>query len=211
MGRKRGGATLLVRYDTWLQAPEAASATARGEILLCTTWTGTFYRGAELLGDCGGVASPPLSIPALLPPPPALAPPVQGTAAASLAGQRISLAVAASEAHVYSECARIWNPIHTDSAFAAAAGLPGIILHGTATLARAVSWILDRFCGGDPSGVVRVAVGTFGAMVFMPSTVTLVLLSATAECVRFEVLNEAGEQAIRGGELHLRAIIKSAL
>ena len=37
------------------------------------------------------------------------------------------------------------------------------------------------------------------------------LLSATAECVRFEVLNEAGEQAIRGGELHLRATIKSAL
>ena len=34
--------------------------------------------------------------------------------------------------HVYTECARIWNPIHTDLAVARAAGLPGPILHGTA-------------------------------------------------------------------------------
>lgn len=40
--------------------------------------------------------------------------------------------VAANAAHVYTECARIWNPIHTDIAYAHAAGLPGLILHGTA-------------------------------------------------------------------------------
>jgi acyl dehydratase len=43
------------------------------------------------------------------------------------------------DAHVYSECARIWNPIHTDITAARAAGLADPILHGTATLARAVS------------------------------------------------------------------------
>ena len=49
------------------------------------------------------------------------------------------IAVGATAAHVYTECARIWNPIHTDVAYARAAGLPDIILHGTATLALSVS------------------------------------------------------------------------
>src|SRR5215831_17990681 len=52
------------------------------------------------------------------------------------------LPVAPTLAHVYSECARIWNAIHTDRAAALAAGLPDIILHGTATLALAVSAVL---------------------------------------------------------------------
>lgn len=38
-------------------------------------------------------------------------------------------------AHVFSECARNYNPIHTDISVATAAGLPGLILHGTATFA----------------------------------------------------------------------------
>jgi hypothetical protein len=37
------------------------------------------------------------------------------------------IAVAATAAHVYTECARIFNPIHTDVAYARAAGLPGIM------------------------------------------------------------------------------------
>src|SRR6185295_9608589 len=45
------------------------------------------------------------------------------------------VAISPTLAHVYTECARIWNPIHTDRAVARAAGLPDIILHGTATLA----------------------------------------------------------------------------
>ncbi len=47
-------------------------------------------------------------------------------------------------AHVYSACSRIWNPIHTDVAAARAAGLPSIILHGTATLAMALSALCAR-------------------------------------------------------------------
>jgi len=47
------------------------------------------------------------------------------------------------DAHVYSECARIWNPIHTDRQVALAAGLTDIILHGTANLAHAVSLIVS--------------------------------------------------------------------
>src|SRR4029077_6419959 len=54
-------------------------------------------------------------------------------------GWSTEVAISPTLAHVYTECARIWNPIHTDRAVARAAGLPDIILHGTATLALAVS------------------------------------------------------------------------
>ncbi len=47
------------------------------------------------------------------------------------------------DAHVDSECARIWDPIHTDVVAARAAGLTAPILHGTAMLARAVSGVVD--------------------------------------------------------------------
>lgn len=40
-------------------------------------------------------------------------------------------------AHLYSECAAIWNPIHTERRVALAAGLPDIIVHGTALWALA--------------------------------------------------------------------------
>lgn len=75
--------------------------------------------------------------------------------------------VAANLAHVYTECARIWNPIHTDLAAAQAAGLPGLILHGTATLALSVSKVLAAF-GDDPARVRRVRC-RFSGMVPMPS------------------------------------------
>lgn len=39
--------------------------------------------------------------------------------------------------HLYSECAEIWNPIHTERAVALAAGLPDILIHGTALWALA--------------------------------------------------------------------------
>lgn len=47
--------------------------------------------------------------------------------------------VDATNAVVYTECARIGNPIHTDVRQARAAGLPDTVLHGTEILARAVS------------------------------------------------------------------------
>merc|ERR1711920_370379 len=134
-----------------------------------------------------------------MPPP---VPSVNG--AESGAGASISLSVSANEAHVYSECARIWNPIHTDRATALAAGLPDIILHGTAILARAVSEIVSRFVDKDPSRVERVSVGAFGAPVFMPSTITLKLLGVSQTGAWFEVLNGEGMQAIRDGYVGFR-------
>ncbi|GJF05784.1 MaoC/PaaZ C-terminal domain-containing protein [Pseudonocardia sp. D17] len=44
---------------------------------------------------------------------------------------------------VYTECSTIWNPIHTDIRVAHASGLPDIVVHGTETMARAVTAVLD--------------------------------------------------------------------
>ena len=66
----------------------------------------------------------------------------------------IEVPISPTLAHVYSECARIWNPIHTDRAVALGAGLPDIILHGTATLALAISQALGHDARG-PAAPVR--------------------------------------------------------
>ena len=59
----------------------------------------------------------------------------------------------AYEGVMYSECARIWNPIHSDHATALASGLDGPILHGTATMARAVSILVRKYGNDDPRRV----------------------------------------------------------
>src|SRR6202035_3707256 len=95
--------------------------------------------------------------------------------------------VPAGMGHIYTECARICNPIHTDAAIARAAGLPAIILHGTATLALAVSRIVEACAQSDPPRVSRVAC-RFGAMVPMPSTLTLrILADQSSAGIFFEV------------------------
>ena len=94
---------------------------------------------------------------------------------------------------------RIWNPIHTDAAVAARAGLPGIILHGTATLALAVGAVVDRAPGLDPERVARIA-GRFGAMVRLPQTLRLRIFAAEPDgSIRFEVRSSTGEPALRNG------------
>ena len=100
-------------------------------------------------------------------------------------------------AHIYTECARIWNPIHTDRAIAISAGLPNIILHGTATLAMAISRIVDAYTDGDVAKVTRVG-GRFSQMVFMPSTLKLES-QRNGDMVSFQVSTDAGGIVISQG------------
>ncbi len=121
-----------------------------------------------------------------------------------------SLDIAAGAAHTYTECARIWNPIHTDRAVARAAGLPDIILHGTATLAHGVTAVVNARAGGRPDLVRRIT-GRFAAMVAMPSTITInvwpgTLASDGTTTVPFEVLNAQGDAAVKDGLIVLGAI-----
>lgn len=104
------------------------------------------------------------------------------------------IAVPATAAHVYTECARIWNPIHTDRAYARAAGLPDIILHGTATLALSVSKVLQEL---KPEAVRRVRC-RFAGMVLMPSTLTVHASQRNGE-IAFETRDARGEAVIERG------------
>lgn len=108
--------------------------------------------------------------------------------------------VPVTAAHVYTECARIWNPIHTDIAYARAAGLPAIILHGTATLALSVSLVLKKL-GEDPRNVRRVQC-RFSGMVPMPAALT-VHAGREGGRIGFEARNERGEAVIARASVSL--------
>ena len=138
-----------------------------------TTDYGMLYRGVELEGPSRAIEK--------------LEDPPRHTASLKPVGQ---VPIAATAAHVYTECARIWNPIHTDPEYAREAGLPGIILHGTATLAFSVSRLAEKR--------VRRVRCRFAGMVLMPSTLTVHASRENDEVV-FETRNERGEAVIERG------------
>ena len=147
------------------------AAEAAGEPV-STTHYGMLYRGVTLEGgDRGSVDDPPKH------------------------GRELPVAasfpVAATAGHVYTECARIWNPIHTDPDYARQAGLPGIILHGTATLALSVSQL---------SKTAKRVRCRFAGMVLMPGTLT-VHASRVGDEILFETRDAKGEAVIERGRI----------
>jgi acyl dehydratase len=182
--QRKPGAFQITRLDTF----------DAGGNMVSTSWNGTLYRNVAV----AGVDRPAADMP----------PRLQGTATESIARAEVRLPISALAAHVYTECARIWNPIHTDITIAAGAGLPGLILHGTATLALAISQIVTREANDDPACVRRIS-GRFNAMVLMPSEITVRILSrqpsVEGDVVYFEVWNVEGAPAVRDGRVVLRA------
>ena len=154
--------------------------------LVCRTYQTSIYRGVGVSQDHGN--------------PGKAAPPLPAQASDFEVDNVISIPVAAHLAHTYSECAHIWNPIHTDRGVALAAGLPDIILHGTATLALAVSALVDGQLDGDAGRVSRLG-GRFAAMVLMPSDIELQMGKADNGSIGFRVLNAQGQEAISQGFL----------
>ena len=183
--RRKAGAYQLTRFDT---VDEKGAP-------VCTTWYGNLYRGV----DVAGPDRPPPDAPAALAP--------SGNAAATHASFAIPISPLA--AHIYGACGRLGNPvnIHTDMATAKKAGLPGTILHGTASLAMAVSRAIAAEADGDPARVARIH-ARFGAMVLMPSAIEVQIFarepSADGKTVFFEVLSADGGRAIRDGFVALR-------
>lgn len=176
--QRKPGAFQVMRLDT-----VDASGTP-----VSTTWQGGLFREVAVVGP----NRPATEIPSL--------PPVAATAAVTR--YEVVVPISALAAHVYTECARIWNPVHTDTAVATRAGLPGLILHGTATLALAVSQIVKLETSNEPSRVRRIA-GRFNAMVLMPSEITVRILShgksTEGDVVCFEVHTAEGAPAVRDG------------
>lgn len=173
----RAGAYVGARFDT----SDAASGQA-----VVTTWWGAMLRGMEVAGEGRArEAAPELRADAGLPMPPA---------------GRVEIPVARLLPHVYSECARIWNPIHTERAAALARGLPDIILHGTATWALAGQALLAVHGGAEPARLLRLG-GRFKGMVLPGTTIVLEYAPDPADpsSIAFVVRNAAGELAVTHG------------
>jgi acyl dehydratase len=160
------------------------SATDRTGVAVTTTEYGSIYRGVELKGD---EIAAPTSAPA-------------GSSTNDGVRWEERVEIALQTAHVYTECARIYNPIHTDAAVARAAGLPAIILHGTATLALAVSRVVARELSGDPGRVRGVAV-RFSGMVRLPSHITVRGREAEAGAIAFDAVGSDGSVVLSAGRL----------
>lgn len=120
----------------------------------------------------------------------------------SFAATERTLTVGPLDAQIYTACARIWNPIHTDVAFARSVGLEGPILHGTATLARAVSTVAELL-DVDVRSIASIE-GTFAATVPLDSSIAVRIVGTDRSFVGFEVRNEAGRRAVAGGRLGIR-------
>jgi acyl dehydratase len=168
----RAGAFVQVRLDTVEQGSVEA---------VVTSYYGSIYRDVAVNG-------PDVSIEVL---------PAFSEVAPARFTEKVEILVRREAAHVYTECARIWNPIHTERRVALEAGLPDIILHGTATWALAAREIVNRFAAGDPLRLRRLA-GQFRAQVIPGSTIVFEAGRA-GERVEFVVRNEKGEPAIASG------------
>jgi acyl dehydratase len=168
--RRRSGTLVVTRYTTM----------DRTGVLVSTTDYGSVYRGVDLCGDDVG--------------PPVGAPAVDG---GEIRWEE-TVAVSAQAAHVYTEGARIYNPIHTDIAVARAAGLPGLLLHGTATLALAVSRVVARDLGGDPARV-RGVTARFTGMVTMPSTFRVRGRGRSGDRLPFDAVAAGGAAVLSDG------------
>ncbi len=175
LAHRRAGTLMTVRLET-------VDAESRP---VSTTDYGSVYRGVGFEGEDSGFQ-----------------PEARGGFEMPAGAVELPVAVPVGLAHVYTECARIWNPIHTDVAVARAAGLPDIILHGTATLALAVSRVL-RHAGADPRAVSRVS-ARFAGMVRLPSGLTLrVGEAAEGKTFVFDATGEDGALVLNDGALQL--------
>jgi len=169
VAQRKPGAFVVFRFET----RDAAGAP------VSTTDFGALYRGVAVDGPDAG---------------PIIELPSDRTNLESIG----SLDIASNAAHVYTECARIYNPIHTDIAHARSAGLPGIILHGTMTLALSVSKALEAY-DTDPIRVRRVRC-RFSGMVLMPGTLQ-VFGSRHEKQIRFGTRKADGEPVVSRGIL----------
>lgn len=90
-------------------------------------------------------------------------------------------------------------PIHTEREVALAAGLPDIILHGTALWALAGREVIRTCCSGDPTRLKRLS-GRFTATVIPGYDFELVCEEPLDGVVGFTVGNHEGRAALSNGD-----------
>lgn len=157
---------------------------ASGELFVTTRFA-VIFRGVAADGESTLASSHPATPPA----------PAEETASPA-ERERIAIPVAKGLPHIYSECARIWNPIHTERREALSAGLPDIILHGTATWSLAARELL-RLEG--PSAQLARLSARFRNPVVPGSDVSLSIAAGAERSRRFSILRPDGAVALDDG------------
>src|SRR5262249_20811023 len=169
------GALVLTRLSTTV---------ATSDDPVVTSWHSAIYRGVALGGAAGRVEEAPRH-----PSPPASLP------------HRVEIPVAREAAHVFTECAGIWNPIHSERHVALEAGLPDVVLHGVATWALAGREIVKAHADGDPTRLRRLR-ARFKAPVVPGGSITLVHGRVGGD-VFFRVFDAKGDDAVTEGYAQL--------
>ncbi len=177
----RPGVLTLGRYDM---------TDSHGEIVAELDYAG-IIRGATIEGDDR--------------PAPKLSPLPQPTTGLERPLWTREVCIAPEAAQVYTECAEIYNPIHTERRVALAAGLPDIILHGSATQAIAITQIVNASLNGDSRDITRFYCQN-RAMVLVDSTITVRCHedrtgSDGSRQIFFDVLTQDGAPALANGVL----------
>ena len=151
----RAGALTITRFQT--------QSLTHGDIVT-TSWSSGIYRGVPLPGApvCQIESPPPLT--------------------PDLAVRKVETLIhfPVHMTHVYSECADIWNPIHTEEPVARAAGLPRIIVHGTILWALAGVRLADLCLDGDFGRLKRFS-GKFQAPVLPDARARLVVAGSGSQ------------------------------
>ncbi len=104
--------------------------------------------------------------------------------------------------YIYDACSEIVFAIHTSPSFARSMGLPGIIVQGTANLARAVRELINREADASPEKLAQLSC-RFRAMVLPEQEIKIRLLKVRetnrGKELFFDVLNSSGKTAVSDG------------
>lgn len=181
----RVGALVTSRVETHVERDD--TRTGHDDTPVVTTWTAAMFLKETVEGtpDAGDE-------------PPALRDDAEVTEVIVGRPRQLHIATAPGLAHRYTECASVWNPIHTERAAARAIGLPDIILHGTATWALAGQALIHAAGGGDPRRLRRLA-GRFKGMVFPGDRLDLDYGQDARGAWQFAVRTPRGDLAITHG------------
>lgn len=108
--------------------------------------------------------------------------------------------------HIYSECSRIWNPIHTERAAAMEANLPDVIVHGSAIWGLIGSKLVRMFDGANISNLSRLSCRFVGYV--FPGTQIVVRYrfdGLASRRIRFCAVDLSDHVVVDGGLVEIEA------
>ena len=155
--------------------------------LVCMTWQGNIFLGGRLAKSVTSKINPPST------------PGFDKKAKLEI----IEISISPEIAHTYTECARIWNPIHTELSAARESGMPKPILHGTATLALSVSAVVKNSGDFSTDRISRIGC-RFSSPIFPPERLILKVYRNSDTVINFELLTSKGKKALQRAYIEYR-------